>query len=544
MAGAALLALLALLSAVPAGAAAAAAGPGSVVTPAALPGATGMAVDAQGRLYVANIAASRITVIDPDTGAQLEQFGPEQGVTFPEDLALGPDGSLYWTGFLTGDVGRIDPDGRGTIIANVGPGANPIAFHPDGRLFVARCAFADGLYEVDPAGVAPVRVVAEGIGAGCALNGMDVGPDGRLYGPQPFLGRIVAVDVDSGAVDVVTEDVGTTAFGVDVAPDGSILAVDGPQLRRFDPVTGAGGTVAALDFLPDNLVLDDATGAVYVSSIYTAEVVEVAPDGAVRTVSPGGTVNPQGVAVVGRGRDRRLLVSSVAGVRAVDPATGAETDVLPAPQTGQPSVVTALSADRDRWVATAPFLGSVLVFDGLGGAPAATVDGLVLPVGAVLLGDDVVVAEASGRVLRVPLADPAAREVVTEAAGSPGGIVRDGHGVWVTDTAGGRVLQVLDRGRPLPTPRVLAAGLDRPEGIAVSGREVVVVEAGPGRVTAIRPGGRRRALDVALTPANPPLPGLPATLAGIAAGPGRTVYVADPLTNRVVPVDLRGRGHH
>jgi len=536
-------AVVAVLAALPA-VAAVAAETESVVTPAALPGTTGMAVDDEGRLYVANIAASRITVLDPDTGAQLEQFGPEQGVTFPEDLALGPDGSLYWTGFLTGDIGRIDPDGQAAIIANVGPGANPIAFDADGRLFVARCAFADGLYEVDPAGVAPVRVVAEGIGAGCALNGMDFGPDGRLYGPQPFLGRIVAVDVDAGTVDVITEDVGTTAFGVDVAPDGSILAVDGPQLRRFDPVTGAGDTVAALDFLPDNLVLDDATGAVYVSSIYTAEVVEVGTGGTVRTVSPGGTVNPQGVAVVGRGRDRRLLVSSVAGVSAVDLRTGAATDVLPAPQTGQPSVVTALSADRDRWVATAPFLGSVLVFDGLGGPPAATVDGLVLPVGAVLLGDDVVVAEASGRVLRVPLADPAAREVVTEAAGSPGGIVRDGRDVWVTDTAGGQVLEVIDRGRSLAEPRVRASGLDRPQGIAVSGREVVVVEAGAGRVTAIRPDGRRRTLDVALTPANPALPGLPATLAGIAAGPGGTVYVADPLTNRVVPVDLRRRGHH
>ena len=43
-----------------------------------------------------------ILVIDPDTGEILKRLGPEVGVDGPDDLAFGPDGSIYWTDFSQG----------------------------------------------------------------------------------------------------------------------------------------------------------------------------------------------------------------------------------------------------------------------------------------------------------------------------------------------------------------------------------------------------------------------------------------------------------
>lgn len=163
-----------------------------------LPGANGPAFTRGGDLAVTSAQAGRISIVDPRSGAITRRFGPTSGLQTPDDVATGPDGSLFWTGFLTGLVGRIAPDGSSRTIANVGPGANPIAFGPDGRRFTARCALGDAVYELDPDGRRAPRLIAENIGAGCAANALDVGPDGRLYAPQPFLGRVVAIDVDSG----------------------------------------------------------------------------------------------------------------------------------------------------------------------------------------------------------------------------------------------------------------------------------------------------------------------------------------------------------
>ena len=89
----------------------------------------------------------------------------------------------------------------------VAPFVNPITFSDDGRLFVGQAFFGETLYELDPDLVDPPVLVWHGSGAPGfpeQLNGFDFGPDGKLYAPQPFMGRIVRIDVDTAALEVVT----------------------------------------------------------------------------------------------------------------------------------------------------------------------------------------------------------------------------------------------------------------------------------------------------------------------------------------------------
>ena len=147
--------------------------------------ANGLIFDKQNRLHIASLLGREIIVIDRESGHVLDRLTKEDGVESPDDLVFGPDGSLYWTVFLTGEVGKRTPDGRISTIARLSPGVNPITFSRDGRLFVALCFLGEGLYEVDPNGIKEPRLVLPKLPststAGiCTFNGMDFGEDGFL----------------------------------------------------------------------------------------------------------------------------------------------------------------------------------------------------------------------------------------------------------------------------------------------------------------------------------------------------------------------------
>jgi sugar lactone lactonase YvrE len=170
-----------------------------------LRGANGTYVGPDGHLYVASVLSGEIVAFDVDSGDVVHRFGPADGVLNPDDLTFGPDGSLYWTDLFAGEVGRRAPDGTVTKQA-VGPGVNPITFSADGRLFVSRCFFGDGLYELDPELTLPPRTIVEAdeqnpLPLGW-LNAFDFGPDGRLVGPLQAKGMFISIDVDSCEGDV------------------------------------------------------------------------------------------------------------------------------------------------------------------------------------------------------------------------------------------------------------------------------------------------------------------------------------------------------
>ena len=229
-------------------------------------GAHGMAVDPAGKLWVASLTGRRLVQVDPNSGRILGERGLSSSVEAPDDVVAGADGTLYFTSILNGQVGAVAPDGSSRLVAQLPPGVNGIAFSRDGtRLFVSLCFLGDALYEVDPAGVNPPRTIAQNIGAGCALDGMEVGPDDKLYGPQSLLNRLVRVDVETGALEILQTGFGDAFFGVAFSPTDGLLygvesgAVDGVEFGkviRFDLTAQTHQCIAHVPHGIDNLVFD------------------------------------------------------------------------------------------------------------------------------------------------------------------------------------------------------------------------------------------------------------------------------------------------
>lgn len=250
-------------------------------------GTNGLAF-AGNRLWVADLRGGELLAVDPDTGRILERHGAADGVVAPDDVAVGPDGAIYWTGFGTGVIGRMDRAGHSTIIATLRPGANPIAFARDGRLYVGLAVIADGLYQIDPRGRRPPRLVAPSLGN---VNAFTIARDGFLYGPRFGLdgaGALVRVDLRTGTVTEVMRGFGYPV-AVKLDPRGRlyVLATGPPGVFRIDLAARRAMPVGT----PSTPVVDnfafDRRGRLFVSGFAGPMVTEIRPDGTARAVHVG-----------------------------------------------------------------------------------------------------------------------------------------------------------------------------------------------------------------------------------------------------------------
>jgi len=128
-----------------------------------LHGSNGVYFGPDNLLYIASFISGDILVMNPNSGRILRRITPLPEMNGPDDLTFGPDGALYWTSISTGKVGKLAPDGTQSLVAQLPPGANPITFSQDGRLFVGLDFLGDALYEVYQDGTPP-RLIRENLG--------------------------------------------------------------------------------------------------------------------------------------------------------------------------------------------------------------------------------------------------------------------------------------------------------------------------------------------------------------------------------------------
>lgn len=516
--------VLSLAMAAPAAAASPAVTGHLLVRAAPLAGANGLTFDAQNHLWVGS-ASGRITEMDPNTGHILAKWGVADGVNGADDLTVGPDGNIYYTAIMTGEVGRLTPAGVHTSVVNLGPGVNPITFSDDGRLFVGQAFMADTLYEVDPAGVKAPRLIRSGLG----LNAFDWA-DGYLWAPQMYAGTVIKLDVDSGAYSVVAS--GFVGPGsVKVGPDGALYVGDagGSVIYRVDRSTGT-KTVLATGFSPDNLAFD-ARGRLFASNNERGTVVQVMPGGHLRAISPGGLSGPAGLAVLGGAGHETVYAADVFAFDGFDGITGRQrSSATIGGLLGSAGLFNPFTAGvaGTHLVATSWMTNSVQVYDPATDTVLATYSDFAAPLNAIGVGDDLAVAELGTGHVVLRDAGTGTRSTLASLA-VPTGLATSNGALWVADWALGSVFQVMAGGAPI-APVMVAMGLAQPEGLAVaSDGSLLVVETGAHRVSRIDlASGDVEPLieDLEVGVAGPP--GVPPTwmFDGIAVGPSGAIYLS------------------
>jgi sugar lactone lactonase YvrE len=241
-------------------------------------GSAGMELLPSGELVVSRVWTNELWVLDTATGEVIETMA----VTNPDDVTVDGEGNLYVTSIFAGEVNRVQRGGTPTVVANIA-GANAITYDARGRLWVGECFTGDDLYEVIGE---TARLAAARLGRDCALNGMVAGADGRLYGAQPNLQRVVAYNPDSDELEVLAEGLGRENYAVAFTPQGELLALREGEIVVIDREAHTFAPWATLGIFADNLVVAP-DGEVFVSSSTTGEVIAVRADGTGRTVLAG-----------------------------------------------------------------------------------------------------------------------------------------------------------------------------------------------------------------------------------------------------------------
>jgi uncharacterized protein (TIGR03437 family) len=301
----------------------------------------GLALDATGNLYIADLGNNRVRRMAPDgtistfagsSQTVLGDGGPATAALLsgPRNVAVDNAGSLYISEFLGHRVRKVTPDGRIATIAGTGAAG----FRGDGGPAVtAQLAFPAGL-ALDRAGtlyiadsqnqrvrkVLPGGVIATALGGSAAttlLSPIAVALDtaGDLFAADAS--ATVRCFTPAGSW-INTAGTGAAGFGGDGAPAasatlsaprdlaldvfGNLLIADGVRIRRIDvhgiiqTIAGDGylhavgdgnSASAALLLRPSGVALDPA-GNLYIADSGTERIRIVAPSGIISTFAGTG----------------------------------------------------------------------------------------------------------------------------------------------------------------------------------------------------------------------------------------------------------------
>ncbi|HEY31556.1 MAG TPA: hypothetical protein G4O10_00445 [Dehalococcoidia bacterium] len=493
-------------------------------------GSNGIMFDENDMLYIASAVGREIMIMDPKSGSIIDRLDTADGVQAPDDLAFGPDGSLYWTDILTGCVSRLDPEGN-LSTQFVALGVNPITFSDDGRLFVALDFLGDGLYELDPNLVSsPTLISTDWLGF---LNGMDFGPDGLLYCPVWTEGRVVSIDVDAVPLEMVTVAEG---FGIPAAvkfnSHGDLYVVDHMtgEILRVDVETGNKEIIATGLGGLDNLAFD-SHDRLFVSQAQDGSIHQVLSSGKMRTVSKDGMTAPGGVAIMPNSDGgESVFVGDLWTLREFDGRTGRPISIyhhyLGVPGITSPQTV---STYGDNLILSSWFSNEVQVWNPETGTVVDDYPAFAVPLNAIGFQGDIVVAELmTGSVVR-------ASDNSTIATGLlvPTGLAATEDDLWVCEWATGIVYQIVTDGAPTMTP--VATGLSYPEGLAVNlDGSLLVVESGVGQLSRIDLDNNTVSIVVDdLELGAEGVPGYPPTwgFSGVAVGSTGYIYVTGDIGN-------------
>src|SRR5574341_182612 len=159
----------------------------------------------------------------------------------PHDVAPAPDGTVWYTAQVSGELGRLDPATGQTRHIQLGGGSAPhgVIVGPDGAPWVTDGGL-NAIVRVDPATEA-VQVFPLPAGSGYAnLNTATFDGRGVLWftGQSGVYGRL---DPQAGKVEVFAAPRGRGPYGITTTPDGMVYyaSLAGSHIARIDLDAGA-----------------------------------------------------------------------------------------------------------------------------------------------------------------------------------------------------------------------------------------------------------------------------------------------------------------
>ncbi|MGE0426297.1 MAG: PQQ-binding-like beta-propeller repeat protein [Reyranellaceae bacterium] len=526
--------------------------PASFITQILVPGSHfhgvhGLAFDKDDQLFVGSVVGQSIYHVNVDSGEVDDVVDPDKG-GMADDIAIAPDGTMAWTGFLTGSIYIRKGNDAPKLVATGLPGINSLAFKTEKdkepRLFASQVFLGDALWEIELKTDKPINYadpkskkqpLLKDMGG---LNGFGFGPDGLLYGPLWFRGRVVKIDVDKGGAMTTVAEGFKVPAAVNFDKKGNLYVVDTAlgQLVRVTPASGEKTLIATLKPGLDNLAIDGRDRVFVTNMVDNGVYLVDTRTGAARTIIEGKLAMPADIAVFSDGGREILHVADVFSYRTVDGASGAvhtalrmQGDTLEYPM--------GISANARHVLLTSWFSGSVQRVDRKTGKSLAMLHGFKAPVDAIetAKGELLVLELGTGSLLRVTGADSKDQVAIAKELAAPTAMVEGPDNVvYVTETAGGRVVQIdIASG----ARKTVSEGLVAPEGIDIGpdGR-LYVAEVGHRRVVAIDPASGERTivatnLDIGLPTYKDGPPAFITT--GVAVGKSGTVYVSSDIRNAI-----------
>jgi len=420
--------------------------PEAIVAPSSFAGVHGLAVDAKGRLLAGSVVGNTLWEVDRQSGAARVLVNAPEGQA--DDIAVGPRGELAWTNYLVGALRMRDSDTAPMrVVAKDLPGLNSLDFdRRNGKLYASQVFLGDALWEIDPAGRKPPRLIKKDMGG---FNGFEVGPDGLLYGPLWFKGQVVKIDPSNGAMAVIADGFKIPA-AANLDGKGNLWVVDARsgELVRVDLATGRKTVARQLKPSLDNLAIAP-DGTLYVSNMADNSIEAFDPaTGELRLLTGGKLAVPAGLKIDGN----ELFVADVFGFRQVDATSGAVRDIFRMQRDAELEYPFAVGLSASHFALTSWFSGTVQLVDRKTLKTTGMLHGLKAPVDAIPMADgSVVYAElATGSVSRARGPKFEDRQVLASGLGGPVQMIlgRDGA-LYVTEAAGKLTRIPLDASAPL-----------------------------------------------------------------------------------------------
>jgi sugar lactone lactonase YvrE len=497
-----------------------------VIGPSCLYGSNGMRFGPDGLLYVAQCFGNEITAFDTASGARKTINRNGGPVKAPDDLAFDSRGLLYVTEFLNARVMTMTPGGRAEVLIDNVPGANGITIYRD-RIFMDECRPDAQVVELFRDGRAP-KVLAEGLEL---ANALAVGPDEKLYFPQLGKGEVCRVPLDGGPLERVVDGLAVpTAVKFDNRGALLVLQAVTGEISRVDIQTRQMSRAAMLAPGLDNLVITPED-RLYVSNFIDGTITEVMPGGAQKNFSPPGMSGPSGITCA---NDGTVYLSDFMAILKVAGA-GRWERIGWSFDADFPGFIRSLCAGPGDLLYATTMLGNLTAYDVRKHACAVIASGLETPFGVARTPSGALMAAEydGGRVIEVEAGGKP--RVLARGLEHPAGLAVAADGsCFAAETGKHRVVRINGG-----VTSVLE-GLGRPEGLAVAGDQLIVLDAGSKQLwTVSLRDGKSQVLASGLPVGFPMgaspqplvgvagfLPGPILPFAGVATGPDGTIYIA------------------